>query len=127
MSNQQTHALAERLFQAFMDNDPDTIRSCCAPDATFWKNGTRSGTVDEMLPGFANLRARVGNHRYTEVRRSAFTDGFVEEHRVVSTLPDGSPLDVVACVVGSVGPDGLITELREYVDTTPRRTPEAER
>jgi hypothetical protein len=111
-----------------MDNDADVISACCTAGATFWKNGTRSGTVDDMLPGFANLRARVGDHRYTEVRRSVFADGFVEEHRVVSTLPDGTPLDVVACVVGSLSPDGLICELREYVDTAASSRPtEAER
>ena len=40
----------------------------------------------------------------------------VEEHRVCGTLPDGSNLDLAACVVADVR-DGRICALREYMDT----------
>lgn len=121
MTDSAMHNLADRLFRAFEANDPDAIAACCNPDAEFFKNGTRSGVLADMLPGFASLRTRIGDHRYTEVRRGIFADGFVEEHRVVSTLPDGSPLDVVACVVARTDDSGLITHLAEYVDTTATR------
>ena len=40
----------------------------------------------------------------------------------MSTLPDGSPMDILACVVGRVGPSGKLVELHEYLDTAQRAT-----
>ena len=121
MTDSAMHDLADRLFRALEANDTDAVAACCSPDAEFFKNGTRSGSLADMLPGFASLRSRVGDHRYTDVRREVFAGGFVEEHRVISTLPDGSPLDVVACVIGRTDDAGRIVELTEYVDTASTR------
>jgi ketosteroid isomerase-like protein len=117
MNYQLIEDLAERLFAAFEANDSVTLESCCHPAARFWKNGVESGTLPELLPTWATLSTRIGHHRYTEVRRSIFDGGFVEEHRVLSTMPDGTALDVVACVVATVDSHGQITELREYVNS----------
>lgn len=122
MTDPAMHDLADRLFRALEANDADTIAACCSPDAEFFKNGARSGSLADMLPAFATLRSRVGDHRYTDVRREVFAGGFVEEHRVVSTLPDGSPLDVVACVIGRTDDSGRIAVLAEYVDTNATRS-----
>jgi ketosteroid isomerase-like protein len=116
MTSDEISALAERLFQAFEDNDTDTIAACCEPDARFTQNGKGAGVLRDILPGFATLSERIGHHKYSEVRRETFDGGFVEEHRATSTLPDGSPMDVVACVVGRIGPSGKLVELSEYVD-----------
>ncbi|MFV0309434.1 MAG: nuclear transport factor 2 family protein [Desertimonas sp.] len=107
--------LAERLFRAFEANDAATIGDCCDPAAVFSKNGVSSGPLAELLPKLGRLRERFGDHRYVDVRRSIFDGGFVEEHRVMSTLPSGEPLDVVACVVGRVNGAGRVIELAEYV------------
>lgn len=109
--------VVDALFAAFERNDPDAIAACCEPDASFSKNGAASGPLAGLLPGFATLHERIGHHRYTEVRRAVFDGGFVEEHRVETVLPNGTPYTVVACVVGSFSASGLISELREYVDS----------
>jgi ketosteroid isomerase-like protein len=114
--------VAETLFRAFERNDTDAILGCCEPDARFFQNGKGGATVTELLPGFATMSERIGHHRYSEVRRETFDGGFVEEHRVTSTLPDGSPMDASVCVVGRIGPSGKLVELREYADLG-RRAP----
>lgn len=53
---------------------------------------------------------------YADAIRSATATGFVEEHAVRGTLPDGSRLDLPVCVVADVV-DGKKTNLREYFDT----------
>ena len=58
----------------------------------------------------------VENFRYEEAVRSATETGFVEEHVVRGTLPDGSEMNLAVCVVGEVV-DGKIVRLREYVDS----------
>ncbi len=71
---------------------------------------------DRLLKFTGMVNAVVPDFRYEEAVRSGTETGFVEEHRVRGTLPDGSQLDLMACVVGEVS-DGKITVLREYVDT----------
>jgi hypothetical protein len=107
--------LAATLFRAFEDNDADTFARCCAPDAAFSRNGVPTGTRDEVLPHVATLRSRIGRHRYSEVRRETFSDGFVEEHRVDAVRPDGTAVTVYACVVARIDGAGLVRELAEYV------------
>ena len=116
MTADEISNVAETLFRAFERNDTDAILRCCEPDARFFQNGKGGATVTELLPGFATMSERIGHHRYSEVRREVFDGGFVEEHRVTSTLPDGSPMDAVVCVVGRVGPSGRLVRLDEYAD-----------
>jgi hypothetical protein len=116
VSGDEISDLAERLFRAFERNDTDAILGCCEPDARFSQNGRGGATVADLLPSFATMSERIGHHRYSEVRREVFDGGFVEEHRVTSTLPDGSPMDAVVCVVGRIGPTGKLVELNEYAD-----------
>jgi hypothetical protein len=108
--------VAERLFRAFEANDADTVAELCDPEATFRQNAGPVVKMADIIPGFANLHESIGHHRYVDVQRAIFADGFVEEHRAVSTLPDGSPMDILACVVGRVGPSGKLVELHEYLD-----------
>ena len=108
--------LADRLFRAFEDNDADTIAQCCAEDASFSQNGGPATSIGTLLPSFASLKERIGQHRYTEVRRGLFDDGFVEEHTVETTLPDGTDVRLRACVVARVDGEGKLIELNEYLD-----------
>lgn len=113
--------LADTLFAAFERNDPEAIQRCCSPDARFSQNGSSPTPISQLLPGFARLRERIGQHRYGAVRRGLFADGFVEEHDVTSVLPDGTPISLRACVVARVDASGLITELNEYLDPAAMR------
>lgn len=65
-----------------------------------------TGAVHAVIPDF----------RYEDPVRWSTQSGFVEEHNVCGTLPDGDTFKLVLCVVGEVA-DGKITKLREYVDT----------
>ena len=113
-------AVAERLFRSFERNDPAGVSDCCAPGAVFVRNGRRQGVIEELAPGFATLHERIGWHRYSDVRRSVFDGGFVEEHLVESDLPNGERLSSMVCVVASVDGEGRVTELREYAPARSR-------
>lgn len=58
----------------------------------------------------------VPDFRYEDRVVTGTDEGFVEEHMVCGTLPDGSALRLPACVVAEVR-DGRIVRLREYLDT----------
>ena len=110
--------LADRLFDAFVAHDLDSVAAMMAPDAVIVQNGNRS-TFVEARAWLATISQVIGDHRYEEVRRVTGDDVIVEEHQVRSTTPAGKQLDLAACVVVRVDGAGLITSLDEYVDTTP--------
>jgi ketosteroid isomerase-like protein len=71
--------------------------------------------LDSVL-GFALSVLRVvADFRYEDAVRSVTASGFVEEHNVRGTLPDGSDLNLAVCVVADVH-DGRVSDLREYFD-----------
>jgi ketosteroid isomerase-like protein len=108
--------LCEALFDAFTKGDDESVRSLCAANFQAIQNNNPPMDLESLL-GFSRAVLRVvHNFRYEETRRSATPSGFVEEHKVRGVLPDGSNLDLAACVVGDVR-DGKICELREYLNT----------
>jgi ketosteroid isomerase-like protein len=50
------------------------------------------------------------------LRREALSDGFLQQHVLEATLPDGSLFKMSACVVVRVE-NGVITRLDEYLDS----------
>lgn len=73
-------------------------------------------TLDEVLAFNAAVHGVLENFRYADAVRSSTGSGFVEEHAVRGTLPDGRELDLAVCVVADVS-DGTVTEVREYFDS----------
>lgn len=108
--------LCESLFRAFTTADPDLARTLCQPDLRARQNGGPWMDLDALLTFSAAVSAAVTDFHYENPVRSATADGFVEEHDVCATLPDGSALRLPACVVARVR-DGRIAELREYLDS----------
>jgi len=64
----------------------------------------------------AAVRRAVKDFRYEDAVRSTTETGFVEEHAVRGTLPDGTALELAVCVVATVK-DGRVTDVREYLDS----------
>ena len=108
--------LADRLFDAFVAHDLDTVVEMMTPDAVVVQNGN-SLTVAEARVMIESLVGVIGDHRYEDVRRVVGEQAIVEEHRVRSTTPGGHDVDLTACVVVRVNDDGKITSLDEYVET----------
>ena len=108
--------IASLFFTSLEVADLETARSLCAD--TF--QGTQNGGAPmdaETLMGFTALVHKVvPDFRYENPVRQATDTGFIEEHDVCGTLPDGAPFKLILCVVGEIE-DGKITRLREYVDT----------
>ena len=107
--------LAEALFDAFANGDADTVRSLCAPDVTARQNKSEPMGLDELIGFSMAVHGVVRDFRYADAICTPTASGFVEEHRVRGTLPDGSDLDLAACVVADVR-NGRVIDLREYVD-----------
>ena len=61
------------------------------------------------------LCAKLGDRRYDVSRRDVIPGGFLQEHVLCGTAPDGSAVAMPACIVATVA-DGRITRMHEYLD-----------
>jgi ketosteroid isomerase-like protein len=127
MTPEDTLAFAERFVGAIQAGDPDAVRACYAPDARIWHNhdGVEQ-TVDQNLRVLGWFMRTLPDRRYRVIRREPLSDGFLQQHVLEATLPDGTPWALDACVVVRMK-DGLIVRLDEYIDSakaaelTPKR------
>lgn len=110
-------AFAERFVTAIQSGDTDTVRACYAPDAKLWHNTDGiEQTVDQNMKVLHWFVANLKGLNYRIVRREALSDGFLQQHVLEATLPDGSPFKLHACVVVRIE-GGKITRLDEYLDS----------
>jgi ketosteroid isomerase-like protein len=109
--------LAERLFKAIEAADIDAVKEIYAPDAEIWHN--TDGLTQSPAENVRTLTWVTTNLKdlaYTEIRRSATDDGFVQQHVLVATNRAGQRVEVPACIVVRIA-DGHITRLDEYIDS----------
>jgi ketosteroid isomerase-like protein len=117
MNEQDILAFADRFIDAIERGDVDAVRACYAPDAKIWHNidGVEQ-TVEQNLKSVAWFGRKLPDRRYRVGRREALKDGFLQQHVLEATLPDGQPWSLSACVVVRMR-DGRITRLDEYIDS----------
>lgn len=109
--------LADRFFAAIPKGDIETLRAIYAPDARIWHNHDQATqSVEQNLQVLAWVVKNIAELRYEEIRRHATPTGFVQQHVLRGRAPNGTTLEVPACIVCAVA-DGRITRLDEYLDS----------
>lgn len=117
MTPQDHIALAKRFIGAIQSGDTATVRACYHPDAKIWHNNDGlEQTVDQNLKVLGWFIRTLPDRHYRVTRLEALPDGFLQQHVLEATLPDGTKWALDACVVVQVK-DGLITRLDEYLDS----------
>ena len=116
MTDDDTLALAERLFTAIERGDLETVRDCYDPAIAVWANfDDRTQDLERSLRVLGWLCAKLSDRRYEVRRRDVIPGGFLQEHVLHGTAPDASSVAMPACIVATVA-DGRITHLHEYLD-----------
>ena len=117
MTEQQTLAFAEKFMAAIETGDTPTVRDCYAPDARIWHNNDNAEqTVEQNLKVLAWFARKLPERRYRIVRREALKNGFLQQHVLEATLPDGTAWKMSACVIVRME-NGKIVRLDEYLDS----------
>jgi ketosteroid isomerase-like protein len=117
MTPQQYLDFAERFVGAIQSGDTETVRACYAPDAKLWHNNDGiEQTVDQNMKVLDWFIRTLPDRNYRVIRREALPDGFMQQHVLEATLPDGTKWAMDACVVVKVE-NGVITRLDEYLDS----------
>lgn len=108
--------LAERLFRAIEAGDLDTLRTVYADDFVAWSNfDDDTKDVEGTLAVLGWLCHKLGDRRYDVARREVIAGGFLQQHVLRGTAPDGSAVAMPACVVATVR-DGHVARIDEYLD-----------
>jgi ketosteroid isomerase-like protein len=109
--------IAAGLVAAIEAGDVDALRRIYAPEARIWHNGDGAEqTVEDNLRTLRWLARNVRDLRYEEIRRDPLPAGYVQRHVLRGGLPDGTPIEVAACLFVTVT-DGAITRIEEYADS----------
>ncbi|MCR5979800.1 hypothetical protein GDN83_19000 [Gordonia jinghuaiqii] len=116
MSTERHEGLAHAVFGAIERADADDFLDCFAHGAVIVQNGGEPRAAAAVAAHMGTTGPSTTRHTYLDIRRQVFDGGFVEEHTVRSVTGDGGILVRHTCVVCDVDPDGLITEMREYLD-----------
>ena len=116
MTTRSNAEVARALFTAFESGDREAALGLLAADFRGIQNGGPPMDRNTLLKFAAAFRSVVSGYRYDNIVCSETATGFVEEHDVCGTLPDGTGVLIPACVVAKVE-GGVVTELREYLDT----------
>lgn len=117
MTPQEIEAFAEKFVAAVQAGDSATMRECYAPGAPIWHNTDGiEQTIDDNVKVLEWFVRTLPDRKYTVLRREALSDGFMQQHILSATLPDGTPWKMDACVVVRMK-DGKITRLDEYIDS----------
>lgn len=112
-----SHAeLATRFFAAASSGDVDAFQDICAENMTASQNGAPPMGLPQLMAFSSAVKKAIPDFRYENARLSETETGFVEEHDVKGTLPDGEEMSLAICVVADVE-DGRIVRMREYVDS----------
>ena len=110
-------AVAERFFAAIPKGDLETVRAIYAPDAVIWHNNDGlSQNVEQNLAVLGWVVKNISGLRYEDVRRFPTPNGFVQQHVLRGSAPNGTKLEIPACIVCAVA-GGRITRLDEYLDS----------
>jgi ketosteroid isomerase-like protein len=109
--------IAAGLMAAIEAGDVDALRLIYAPEARIWHNDDGAEqTAEENLRTLRWLARNVRDLRYEEIRRDTLPAGYVQRHVLRGGLPDGTPIEVAACLFVTVE-DGRITRIEEYADS----------
>lgn len=117
MTPQDHLDFARRFVGAIQSGDTDTVRACYHPDAKLWHNSDGiEQTVDQNMKVLDWFIRTLPDRNYRVTRLEALPDGFMQQHVLEATLPDGTKWAMDACVVVRIE-NGLITRLDEYLDS----------
>ncbi len=117
MTEQEILAFADKFVGAIQSGDVATVRACYHPDAKLWHNTDHiEQTVDQNMKVLDWFIKTLPDRNYRVTRRVALPDGFLQQHVLEATLPDGTKWSMDACCVIKME-DGLISRLDEYLDS----------
>jgi ketosteroid isomerase-like protein len=116
MNEARTLEIAKRLIDAITAGDVGAVEALYHEDLTGWQNFSgRELNRRQMLKIVRLLTADLKDLRYDDIRVTPTARGYVQQHVLRATAPDGRPVVCAACLVVEIE-DGRIRRIDEYMD-----------
>lgn len=119
MTDAEEAALAagERLFHTVEHGDLEDLWQIFGDGAVVWHNTDEALTdVATSIRNLRTIRASAREFRYVDIRRQPTPRGFVQQHTLLLTMPDGRRIRDLCCCLCDVV-DGRITRMDAYHDS----------
>lgn len=117
MTPEEIERFAEHFVDTVQRGDAEAMRACYTQDGVIWHNTDGiEQTIDDNIKVLKWFVETLPDRRYTVLRREVIPDGFMQQHVLSATLPNGEPWKMDACVVVRLK-DGKIERLDEYIDS----------
>ena len=108
--------LATELLAAITTTDVEALRRIYSPDVVIWHNFDQvEQTLEENLKVMFWMGKRLSGMEYGDIHRQPTPTGYVQQHILRGTAPDGTKLEMPACLVVTIKGE-RITRLDEYLD-----------
>jgi ketosteroid isomerase-like protein len=109
--------VAQRLFAAIEEGDPDAVGALWDDDVLVWKSAEPQEQVKKRaLRVIFWFMDTTTERRYEILDRQFFDAGFVQQHVLHAKGRNGGSISMRVCIVIKVGANGLISRIDEYFD-----------
>lgn len=117
--NDEAHAAADALGAAIQARDANLIRAIYDDKITVWHGCTgATQNKEDNASLLAAVFAVTSSLRYTDIKRHDIAGGIVQQHTLVGTFDDATPLpELNACLILWVK-NGKIQRIEEYFDAS---------
>jgi ketosteroid isomerase-like protein len=107
----------ERLFHTVEHGDLEDLWEIFGDGAMVWHNTDEKLTdVATSIQNLRKIRESAREFRYVDIKRQPTPNGFVQQHTLLITMPDGRKIRDLCCCVCDVK-DGRITHMDAYHDS----------
>jgi len=117
MSEANTRAIAKHLIDSITAGDTAAIERLYHADMTGWQNFSgRELNRRQMLKIIGLVMSGVKDLRYDDIRVQVTPRGYVQQHVLCATAPDGTAIACPACLVVELAGDQIV-RIDEYMDS----------
>jgi ketosteroid isomerase-like protein len=110
-------AAGERLFHTVEHGDLEDLWEIFGDGAMVWHNTDEKLTdVATSIRNLRKIRESATEFRYVDIKRQPTPSGFVQQHTLLLSMPDGRQIRDLCCCVCEVE-GGRITRMDAYHDS----------
>ena len=113
-----TTEIARQLMHCLLTGDAEGVTRLYHDDFSAWRNfDNRTLTRKQALKIVQILANNLQGLRYDDVRVQPTPSGFVQQHVMRCTAPNGQPVEAHVCMIATVK-DGKLLRVDEYMESS---------
>ncbi len=116
-TSEESIAIAQMLVDRLLAGDANGVGDLYSDEMTAWRNSDgRTLVKKQALKVVRILTGSLQDLRYENIKVTPTVSGFVQQHTMKCTAPNGEPVEAHVCMIATIE-DGKIQHVSEYMDT----------